>query len=207
MSVIDAPALGLLRREVEFRVRLGRPAPLATGEDAEHARDQQHSSFHSQHQTNYYGGRTPLIQALMDVTLKRVYLKPSVSDGTRVLVDRLWPRGLTKEAAQVDAWLKGLAPSNELRRWYHARPTQWPIFRKRYLEELAAPEANAALQELYALATSAKRLTLLFGSRNEEQNNATVLRDLLQGMHKPPSSSGPARAAAAGRIRKSARRR
>ena len=142
----------------------------------------------------------------MEVVLKRVYLKPSVSDGKRVLVDRLWPRGLTKEAAQVDAWLKDLAPSNELRKWYHARPEQWPAFRKRYLQELATPEANAALQELYRIAASAKKLTLLFGSKNEEQNNATVLRDLLQGMRKPPSSSGPA-AAVAGRVRKSARKR
>lgn len=143
----------------------------------------------------------------MDVSLKRVYLKPSLSDGKRVLVDRLWPRGLTKDAARVDAWLKDLAPSNELRKWYHARPEQWTAFRKRYLQELANPDASAALQELYRLADTAKKLTLLFGSKNEEQNNATVLRDLLQGMRKPPSSSGPARAAAAGRIRKSARKR
>jgi uncharacterized protein YeaO (DUF488 family) len=143
----------------------------------------------------------------MDVTVKRVYSKASVSDGTRVLVDRLWPRGLSKQAARVDAWLRDLAPSTELRKWYHARPAQWPTFKKRYLQELGSPAATAALLELYELAEKAKRLTLLFGSRNEEQNNATVLRDLLQGMRKPPSSSGPARAAASGRVRRSARRR
>ncbi len=143
----------------------------------------------------------------MKVALKRVYDKPSLSDGTRVLVDRLWPRGLTKAAAKVDVWLRDLAPSDALRKWYHARPTQWLAFRKKYLEELKSPAANAALEELYALAAESKTLTLLFASKDEDRNNATVLRDLLQGMRKPPSSSGPARAAAAGRVRRSARRR
>ena len=143
----------------------------------------------------------------MNVQLKRAYDKPSVSDGVRVLVDRLWPRGLTKDKAGIDHWLRDLAPSDQLRHWYHSRPTQWLLFRKRYLEELAAPSASHALEELYALAADSKTLTLIFASKNEEHNNAVVLRDLLQGMRKPPSSSGPARAAASGRVRRRAPRR
>ncbi|MBZ5647840.1 MAG: DUF488 family protein [Acidobacteriia bacterium] len=143
----------------------------------------------------------------MKVTIKRAYEKPSVSDGVRVLVDRLWPRGVSKSAARIDSWLRDLAPSNALRRWYHARPTQWLVFRKRYLQELASPVATRALEELHHLAATSKTLTLVFASRNEQHNNAAVLRDLLQGMRKPPSSSGPARAAASGRIRRAARRR
>src|SRR5215813_6772976 len=109
----------------------------------------------------------------MAVALKRVYEKPAASDGVRVLVDRLWPRGLTKEAAAVKFWLRDLAPSNELRQWYHANPEAWPAFRRRYLKELVSPEGSAAIEKLYGLAKSAKRLTLLYASRNEERNNAT----------------------------------
>ena len=139
----------------------------------------------------------------MAVMLKRVYEKSSVSDGTRVLVDRLWPRGLSKEAAAVDAWLRDLAPSDGLRRWFHARPSMWLAFRKRYLVELSRVEAAAALEELYRLARKRKKLTLLFASKNVEHNNAAVLKDLLDGMRKPPSSSGPAVAMKArGRIAK-----
>ncbi len=142
----------------------------------------------------------------MNVALKRAYDKPSVSDGVRVLVDRLWPRGLTKEKAGIDHWLRDLAPSAQLRKWYHARPTQWMLFRKRYLEELGAPAASRALEELYGVAAKAKTPTVIYSSKNDEHNHAVVLRDLLHGMRKPPSSSGPARAAASGRIRRSARR-
>jgi len=143
----------------------------------------------------------------MKVTIKRVYEKPSGADGVRVLVDRLWPRGVSKSAARIDSWLRDLAPSHALRRWYHARPTQWLAFRKRYLEELEAPAATRALEELHDLASSSKMLTLVFASRIQQHNNAAVLRDLLQGMRKPPSGTGPARAAASGRMRRAARRR
>ncbi len=142
----------------------------------------------------------------MNVALKRAYDKPSVSDGVRVLVDRLWPRGLTKDKAKIDHWLRDLAPSDKLRKWYHARPSLWTQFRKRYLEELGTPKASQALEELYAVAAKARTTTLIYASKNDEHNTAVVLRDLLQGMRKPPSSSGPARAAASGRIRRSARR-
>jgi uncharacterized protein YeaO (DUF488 family) len=125
------------------------------------------------------------------VTTKRVYEEPARSDGTRVLVDRLWPRGLSKSRAAVDQWLRDLAPSDALRKWFHARPEAWAMFRKRYLKELAHPEAAPALNELYRLANRRKKLTLLFASKNEERNNAVVLRDLLEGMRKPPTGTGP----------------
>lgn len=125
------------------------------------------------------------------IHVKRIYEKPASSDGTRVLVDRLWPRGVSKDKAVLDAWLRDLAPSDGLRHWFHARPDAWVAFRKRYLKELAQPEAAEALNQLYRLAGQRKTLTLLFASKNEERNNAVVLRDLLEGMRKPPTGTGP----------------
>jgi uncharacterized protein YeaO (DUF488 family) len=127
----------------------------------------------------------------MSVSVKRIYEKPARIDGKRILVDRLWPRGISKVAAALDAWLRELAPSDELRHWYHARPDAWLTFRKRYLKELMRPEASADLDQLYKLAYKNKRLTLLFASKNEDRNNAIVLKDLLDGMPKPPTGTGP----------------
>jgi uncharacterized protein YeaO (DUF488 family) len=128
------------------------------------------------------------------VSVKRVYDEPATSDGFRVLVDRLWPRGLTKEKAHVDLWLKEVAPSNELRKWFHANP-DLREFRARYLKELRQPSAAEALGNLYELLESKGRLSLLFSSRNLDHNNATVLRDFIQGMKKPPKGTGPIRGA------------
>ena len=111
--------------------------------------------------------------------VKRVYDPPSAQDGARILVDRLWPRGLTKEGAAIDDWIKALAPSNELRKWVHAHFEEWDEFRARYARELAAPEAQAAMEALRARA-NAGRVTLLFSSRDTERNNATVLAELLR---------------------------
>jgi uncharacterized protein YeaO (DUF488 family) len=133
----------------------------------------------------------------MPVAVKRVYESASRSDGARILVDRLWPRGLRKTDAALLEWLRDLAPSDELRKWFHARPEQWLGFRKRYLKELAAPEAEKDLQKLYLLAHKKKRLTLLYASKNELHNNAIVLKDLLDGMRKPPTGTGPLRSARA----------
>ncbi len=141
----------------------------------------------------------------MSVETKRAYEKASLSDGTRVLVDRLWPRGVTKKALKVEHWFKEIAPSSELRKWYHARPTQWEAFRKKYIEELHAPAALEQLEQLGELVASKKKVTLVYASKNDDRNNATVLRDLLTGMKKPPHSTGPAAAAAAGRARARAR--
>ena len=135
----------------------------------------------------------------MSVEIKRIYAKPARTDGTRVLVDRLWPRGLSKDDAALNAWLRELAPSNELRQWFHASPDAWTTFRRKYLKELARPEAAADLSQLYQFAARGKKLTLLFASQNEERNNAVVLRDLLDGMRKPPTGAGAG--AAAGRAR------
>ena len=143
----------------------------------------------------------------MPVTIKRVYEPPSRTDGQRVLVDRLWPRGLTKTRAALDEWLRELAPSDELRRWYHARPAQWQAFRKKYLQELSHPEAEHALRRLYLLAHKRKRLTLLFASKNEARNNAVVLKELLEGSRKPPTGTGPAAVHAMRQRRVALRRR
>jgi len=131
------------------------------------------------------------------VQVKRVYEKSVRGDGTRVLVDRLWPRGLSKERAHVHAWLRDLAPSDDLRHWFHAYPQAWPFFRRRYLKELSRPETADALNELYRLANRPKKLTLLFASKNEEHNNAVVLKELLEDMRKPPTGTGPGAVAGA----------
>jgi uncharacterized protein YeaO (DUF488 family) len=127
----------------------------------------------------------------MPVAVKRIYDKPARADGARVLVDRLWPRGVSKQTAALDAWLRELAPSDELRHWFHARPESWIYFRKRYLKELARPEASDHLQKLYDFAQKRRHLTLLFASKNEDRNNAVVLKELLDGMRKPPTGTGP----------------
>jgi len=140
----------------------------------------------------------------MGVALKRVYEAASSSDGVRVLVDRLWPRGLKKEDAALKLWLREVAPSDELRKWFHENPEAWRMFRKRYLKELASEEGSAAVEKLHHLAEGKRRLTLLYASRNQEHNNATVLKELLEGMRKPPSSVGRG-ALGRGRFRKAKR--
>lgn len=112
------------------------------------------------------------------IAIKRVYEEPKESDGTRILVDRLWPRGLTKEKARVDVWLKDAAPSNELRKWFGHDPAKWAEFQKRYVAELKThPEGLAALKE------EVKRgpVTLLYGAHDEEHNQAVALGKMLRG--------------------------
>jgi uncharacterized protein YeaO (DUF488 family) len=133
----------------------------------------------------------------MTVRVKRVYEAARRSDGVRVLVDRLWPRGLTKQDAALDAWLSDLAPSDDLRKWFHAHPEHWAEFRKRYLQELSSGRAQAALDKLYDLGRRGK-LTLLFASKDVERNNAVILRELLEGARKPPTGTGPTSARAMG---------
>ena len=114
--------------------------------------------------------------------VKRVYDPPSEADGVRVLVDRLWPRGLTKTAAAVDLWLKDIAPSVSLRRWFKHGPSRWSEFTRRYAEELDSLETKstkaAAIAALVA-AIRRGRVTLLFGARDHEHNNAVALRTYL----------------------------
>jgi uncharacterized protein YeaO (DUF488 family) len=110
------------------------------------------------------------------VQLKRAYTPSSAEDGVRVLVDRLWPRGLRKSEAAIDRWLKDVAPSTELRRWFGHDPSRWDEFQRRYKAELAhKPEL---LDELRAIARD-KTLTLVFAAGDELHNEAVVLRDLL----------------------------
>jgi uncharacterized protein YeaO (DUF488 family) len=144
---------------------------------------------------------------MMTIAIKRVYDPAARTDGARILVDRLWPRGLTKERAAIDEWLRDLAPSDELRRWYHARPDQWTAFRQKYLKELAQPDREFGLQQLYELAHKKKRLTLLFASKNESRNNALVLKELLEGIRKPPTGTGSGAITAQRQRRATVRRR
>jgi uncharacterized protein YeaO (DUF488 family) len=109
---------------------------------------------------------------------KRVYEKPSKDDGFRVLVDRLWPRGLTKEAAKVDLWLKDIAPSDELRKSFHHDVMKWPSFEKKYQAELKTKKEYLA--ELRKLEKEHGKVTLLFGAKDEEHNQAIILAKALQ---------------------------
>ena len=138
----------------------------------------------------------------MTIALKRVYEPTSPDDGMRVLVDRLWPRGLRKDEAQVNHWLRDIAPSTQLRQWYHANPDAWTTFRNHYLKELSGKQETVALEKLQSLVATNRKLTLLYASRNEDRNNATVLKELLEGARKPPSSVGRG-AVGRERIRKS----
>ena len=111
----------------------------------------------------------------MSVRIKRVYDEPAADDGERILVDRLWPRGISKEKAAFDEWMKEVAPTSELRKWFDHRPERWDEFKERYRAEL---QGNPAVEALRAR-VAAGRVTLLYGSRNREFNHAAVLADFL----------------------------
>ena len=114
----------------------------------------------------------------MGVHVKRAYEPPAPSDGYRVLIDRLWPRGVERESARLDEWARELAPSTELRRWFGHDPARFGEFRERYLDELSAQEAK--LRELRERARETT-LTLVYGARDTEHNDAVVLAELLRG--------------------------
>jgi uncharacterized protein YeaO (DUF488 family) len=111
------------------------------------------------------------------IVVKRVYDPPAQADGFRVLVDRLWPRGLSRERARVDLWLREIAPSEGLRRWFAHDPTRWEEFRRRYREELK--DRGELLRRLKGLEAEHGVLTLLYAARDREHNNAIVLREVL----------------------------
>jgi uncharacterized protein YeaO (DUF488 family) len=111
------------------------------------------------------------------IATKRVYEKPAKDDGFRVLVDRLWPRGLTKEKAKVDLWMKEIGPSDELRKWFHHEEGSWGEFERKYKAELA--KKKDLLGELRGLEKEHGKVTLLFGSKDEKQNQAVVLAGAL----------------------------
>jgi uncharacterized protein YeaO (DUF488 family) len=114
--------------------------------------------------------------AAESIRLKRVYESASSEDGMRILVDRLWPRGLRKEDAAVDRWLKEIAPSTELRQWFGHDPVRWPEFRRRYAAELR--QHTTMLDEIRELAKQGT-VTLVFGAHDEQHNDAVVLREVL----------------------------
>ena len=115
---------------------------------------------------------------MTEVRIKRIYDRPARSDGERILVDRLWPRGIKRDDADLDAWLKDVAPSDTLRRWYHHDPEKWSEFKRRYVAEL---RKNPAASELKKAMTASKSVTLLFAAKDDVHNNAAVLRDFLRG--------------------------
>jgi uncharacterized protein YeaO (DUF488 family) len=114
-----------------------------------------------------------------DIRIRRAYESPEGKGGARILVDRLWPRGLKKDEARIDAWLKDLAPSDALRKWFGHDPERWTEFKRRYAEELRSPEAKAALSELKAFAKRGP-VTLLYAAKDEEHNNALALKAHLE---------------------------
>lgn len=115
------------------------------------------------------------------VRIKRVYDEPERGDGLRVLVDRLWPRGMTRERARVDLWLKDAAPSDALRRAYHADEIGWEAFRERYESEIGAMSATV-FEPLKSAASGSSVVTLLFGSREAQRNHARVLAPVVEEM-------------------------
>jgi uncharacterized protein YeaO (DUF488 family) len=121
----------------------------------------------------------------MDIRIKRVYDPVGENDGYRVLVDRVWPRGLSRDKARIDEWAKELAPSRELRQWFGHDPAKWEAFRQRYFAELARQEGR--LQEFAEMARSAP-LTLVFSSRETRYNNAVALKEYLES---GPTESTP----------------
>ena len=111
--------------------------------------------------------------------IKRIYLPAQASDGYRVLVDRLWPRGVSRQRAHLDLWLKEIGPSDALRKWFGHEPERWPEFERRYRKELRAkPEL---VREIRQLQKEHGKVTLLFSARDEERNQAVALRTFLQG--------------------------
>ena len=118
----------------------------------------------------------------MDIRVKRVYEAPAAEDGMRVLVDRLWPRGLAREKSRIDLWLKGLSPSTELRKWFNHEPDKWETFKQRYQQELAQQPAALA----HAVATMGTGpVTLLFAAREARFNDAVALREFILARKRP----------------------
>lgn len=112
----------------------------------------------------------------MDIHIKRIYENADPSDGKRILIDRLWSRGISKETAHLDLWLKEVAPSTELRKWFHAaKPDHWEEFKQRYLKEL---ETNSAVEELQHIAAE-YTVTLLYSAKDVENNHAIILKEYL----------------------------
>jgi len=113
----------------------------------------------------------------MKINLKRVYDNPLPEDGYRILVDRIWPRGISKETAQIDEWLKDIAPSNELRKWFNHDPHKWNEFKKRYFAELK--DNKEQLEDIYSVAKK-HHVTLVYSAKNKDFNNAVALKEYIE---------------------------
>ncbi|KAA0208399.1 MAG: DUF488 domain-containing protein [Ignavibacteriaceae bacterium] len=112
------------------------------------------------------------------IKLKRIYDKPERSDGFRILVDKLWPRGISKDNAKLDLWLKEIAPSNELRKWFGHDPAKWTEFQSRYKSEIEKNELP--LKQLLEIAGKRKIVTLLYAAKDDKHNNALVIKNLIE---------------------------
>lgn len=112
------------------------------------------------------------------IAIKRAYEPAAKSDGRRILVDRLWPRGVKRDTAGIDEWMKDVAPSTALRRWFAHDPARWKEFIQRYRKELASPSAEAAMERLRKLASD-RKVTLVYAATDSEHNNAVALRTIL----------------------------
>lgn len=113
------------------------------------------------------------------IRIKRAYDPPEKSDGMRILVDRIWPRGIKKEKLDTALWMKDAAPSDELRKWFNHDPAKWVEFRKRYLKELQRPQARTMLHEIREAAKKGT-VTLVYGAKDEEHNQAVVLKEAIE---------------------------
>jgi uncharacterized protein YeaO (DUF488 family) len=111
------------------------------------------------------------------IKIKRIYDQASPKDGKRILIDRLWPRGIKKDETKIDEWLKDIAPSNELRKWFAHDPSKWLEFKKRYIKEL---RSKSELIERLKKETKRGKVTLLFSAKDIEHNNAVVLKEILE---------------------------
>jgi len=110
--------------------------------------------------------------------IKRVYQDLEDDDGYRILVDRIWPRGISKEKAKLDLWMKEIAPSNVLRKWFSHKPEKWDEFKNRYIKELE--DKQDLIRQLYDLEKTNNTVTLIYSAKNEKQNNAVVLLEILK---------------------------
>lgn len=116
----------------------------------------------------------------MTLTTKRAYEKAATKDGKRVLVDRIWPRGVSKEEAKLYDWLKEIGPSDELRQWFDHDRDKYEVFKQKYKEELKTGDQKEALKKLEKIVKDHKKVTLIFGAKEEKYNQATVLQELLE---------------------------
>lgn len=115
------------------------------------------------------------------IQVKRIYQEPEKKDGSRILVDKLWPRGFTKEKAKIDLWLKEIAPSDKLRKWFSHDPKKWDEFRKRYKDELK--DKKEWLEKIKQSEKEKKIVTLLYAAKDEEHNNAVALKEIVEKLY------------------------